>query len=60
MFYKKNPFIITKEGLEESLKRYNENGSKSSISKMNEWQKYKNRYSRILMDAKDLLRRLGK
>jgi len=50
----KNPFLITEKSLREATIRYNSSGSSFSISKMNEWQKYKNRYSRTLIQAKSI------
>ncbi|WP_035794423.1 hypothetical protein [Clostridium algidicarnis] len=46
----KNPFLLTVEDLKRKLVSYNI--SSLSVSHVNEWQKYKNRYSRILMKAK--------
>ncbi len=46
----KNPFLLTVEDLKRNLVSYNI--SSLSVSHVNEWQKYKNRYSRILMKAK--------
>ncbi|MBU3227361.1 hypothetical protein [Clostridium algidicarnis] len=46
----KDPFLLTVEDLKRKLVSYNI--SSLSVSHVNEWQKYKNRYSRILMKAK--------
>jgi len=57
---KKNPFILTEEDIKEATIRYEKDISKGFISYMSEWQKYKNRYSRILMDAKRILKKLNR
>ncbi|MCB2306070.1 hypothetical protein LGL08_05215 [Clostridium estertheticum] len=54
----KNPFLFTPEEKKEFIKNYD--STKCSISHMNNWQKYKNKYSRIRMKAQDLCRHLGK
>ncbi|MBU3194633.1 hypothetical protein [Clostridium algidicarnis] len=46
----KDPFLLTVEDLKRKSVSYNI--SSLSVSHVNEWQKYKNRYSRILMKAK--------
>jgi len=53
----KEPFQITKDNIKEGVDKWNNGELKSSVSYMNEWQKYKNKYSRILMDAKEYLKR---
>lgn len=47
-----NPFIFTLDELKKIAVNYN--GSKTFVSSMNDWQKYKNRYSRILAKAKSI------
>jgi len=50
-----NSFLLSEQYLREVAKTYDI--SHFSVSEMSEWQKYKNKYSRILMQAKEIVRR---
>lgn len=54
----KNPFLLSIEELKKVSIDYDV--SKSSVSRMNELQKYKNRYSRILIHAKYICKYFNK
>ncbi|MBZ9624385.1 hypothetical protein G9F71_016150 [Clostridium sp. FP2] len=56
----KNPFILTAEDFKKIAQNYDSSKSKFSVSVMNDWQKYKNPYSRTLMQAKRICRQHGK
>jgi len=52
-----NSFLLTEEDIKEATTRYEKDSSRLLISHMSEWQKYKSKYSRILMDAKNFIRK---
>ena len=54
----KNPFSLTMEDLRKISIKYDI--SHFAVSRMNKWQKYKNRYSRALMEAKYMCKQHGK
>ena len=54
----KNPFLITAEDFKEIALNFDL--ANTTISHMNEWQRYKNKYSRTLMQAKSICRQYGK
>lgn len=53
-----DPFLLSAEKIKKIAQNYD--SSKFSISYMNDWMKYKNRYSRILIQAKRICRQLKK
>jgi len=53
-----NPFLLTAEEKKKFIQNYD--STKCCVPHMNDWQKYKNKYSRILMRAQDFCKHHGK